>query len=309
MNKNSKIYVAGHAGMAGGALLAGLKSRGYANLIVRSRKELDLVSQSSVAGFFAKEKPEYVVLAAGKAGGIYANNEYCADFIYENVMIQSNVIYQAFLSGVKKLVFFACSAVYPKDRTVPMCEADLLTGPLERMTEAGGVAKIAGWKMCESFNRQYGADFITLIPTNIYGPGQKYDALDSMVIPSLLLKFHQAKMGGRGTVAINGDGSQIRDFLYVDDLASAAIFILEEYHGNDYFNVASGRNCSIRELAAIIKKEVGYKGDIAFDTTKTSGIFMKVLDVSRIKSLGWSGRVDLEEGIRRSYKDFLKQQV
>ena len=301
MNKNSKIY------MAGAAVLSQLKSRGYTNLVVRSRKELDLVDQSAVAGFFAKEKPEYVVLAAGKTGGIYANNEYCADYIYENVMIQSNIIYQAFLSEVKKLVFFSCSVVYPKDRTCPMREEDILTGPLERMTEAGTVAKIAGWKMCESFNRQYGTDFITLILTNIYGPGQRYDAFDSMVVPALLLKFHQAKINGHDKVVIKGDGSQIRDFLYVDDLASAAIFILEEYRGNDCFNVASGRNCSIRELAAIIKKEVGYEGQIAYDATKASGIPMKVLDGSRMKALGWFARVDLEDGIRRAYRDLLKQ--
>lgn len=307
MNKNSKIYVAGHQGMAGAALLSRLKSRGYTNLVVRTRKELDLVSQSSVADFFSKEKPEYVVLAAGKTGGIYANNEYCADFIYENIMVQSNVFYQAFLSGVKKLVFFACSAVYPKDRGCPMKEDALLTGPVEGMTEAGAVAKIAGWKMCESFNRQYGTDFVTLIPTNIYGPGQKYSALDSMVVPALILKFHQAKMNRQATVAINGDGSQIRDFLYVDDLASAAIFILEEYKGNDYFNVATGRNCSIRELAEIIKKEVGYKGLITYDPTKASGISMKVLDVSKVKALGWVSHVDLEDGIRRTYADFRKQ--
>jgi GDP-L-fucose synthase len=305
MDKTDKIFIAGHTGMTGSALLSEMSLRGFSNIVTSNRKDIDLVNQSQVATFFSQERPDYVLIAAGKTGGIYANNGYCADFLYENLMIQNNIIHQSFLHEVKKLIFFACSAVYPKDLNYPILETDLLSGQLENMTESGAVAKIAGLKMCESYNRQYGTDFISLIPTNIYGPKQHYDPMDSMVVPAFISKFHRAKTENIPEVTIFGDGSEIRDFLHVDDLVSGTLFLLEKYNGNDYFNIASGYHCSIMELAEIIKTEVGYKGKIVYDKSSPSGIPMKVLNISRINSLGWKSKVIIQDGIHRVYTDFL----
>ncbi len=305
MDKGVKIYVAGNTGMVGSAIVKKLKAKKYENIVTRSRDTLDLLDYNAVKDFFKEEKPDYVFMAAAKQGGIYANQTYRADFIYENIAMQSNVIHLSFLHEVRKLMFFACSSIYPKHCPQPMKEEYILTGSLEPTNEPFAVAKITGLKMCESYNRQYGTDFITVIPTNLYGPNQKYERMNSLVVPALIRKFHEAKENGKSEVVLWGSGRASRDLLYVDDLARACILLMEEYHGNDVFNIATGEDCTIAELAEIIKKTVGYEGDIIYDPSRPEGVFRKVSDVSKINSLGWKYNIGLEEGINLVYKDLL----
>ena len=304
MNKNAKIYIAGHMGLVGSALLKKLTYNGFTNLITRSRKELNLLDQNAVAGFFATEKPEYVFFSAGKTGGIYANNTYRADFIYENTVMQSNVIHQSFLHEIKKLMFYACSCIYPRQCPQPMKEEYILIQPLEYTNEPFGIAKIAGLKMCESYNRQYGTEFISVIPTNIYGPKQHYEPINSLVLPSLIQKIHQAKNMDSDEVILWGSGLPRRDFLYVDDAADASIFIMENYDGIDPVNFGSDVDYSIAELADIIKFEIGYNGNIVFDTSYPDGVQNKLQDISVLKNLGWQQSVSLHSGIHITYNEF-----
>ncbi len=307
MNKEDKIYVAGHTGLVGSALIRKLAEHGYNNLITCKREDLDLLDQQKVAVFFEDYKPHHVFFAAGKTGGIYANNAYRADFIYENIVMQSNVINQSFLHEVHKLMFYACSSIYPKICPQPMKEEYILTAPMELTNEPFAIAKIAGLKMCESFNRQYGTDFLTVIPTNLYGPNQKYDRLNALVVPSLIQKFHKAKEEGDESVDIWGSGHPIRDFLYVDDLAEASIFLMENFEGNLLLNVGTGKGHSIANLGEIIKKEVGYKGNIIYNASLPDGVSQKRQDVSKINKLGWKYSVGIEEGIHFTYQDYLKR--
>lgn len=305
MKKGERIYVCGHTGMVGSALIRKLTPKGYVNIITCSREDLDLLDQRAVAAFFEEKKPEHVFFAAGKTGGIYANNTYRADFIYENIVMQSNVIHQSFLHEVRKLMFYACSCIYPKSCSQPMKEEYLLSGSIESTNEAFAVAKIAGLKMCESYNRQYGTDFMTIIPTNVYGPNQRYEPMNSLVVPSLIQKFHNAKILGEDVVTIWGSGYPARDFLYVDDLAEASIFLMENYEGNVLLNVGMGKDCTIAELAEVIKREVDYKGTIIYNTALPDGVPSKLQDVSKINDLGWKSCFELEEGIQLTYQDFL----
>jgi GDP-L-fucose synthase len=305
METGEKIYVAGHQGMVGSAILKKLEEKGYSNIVLRSRRELDLLDQSAVSDFFQKEQPDWVFFAAGKTGGIYANNTYRADFLYENIVMQGNVIHQAFLNGAQKLLFPACSCIFPKNCLQPMKEEHVLTGALEPTNEPFAIAKIAGLKMCEAYNRQYGTDFITVIPTNLYGPNQRYEPMNSLVVPSLLEKFHHAKISDDDQVSLWGTGRPTRDFLFVDDLAIASIFLMENYEGNVIVNVGTGREYSIKELAEVIRSEVGFEGTIEFDPSLPDGVDRKLQDVTRINELGWEYSVDLKEGIHLTYEDYL----
>ena len=304
MDGNAKIYVAGHTGMVGTAVVNTLLRKGYHNCVVRPRDRLDLLDQKSVIDFFAKERPEYVFFAAGRTGGIHANNTYRADFIYENILMQSNVIHQAFMHEVKKLIFYACSCVFPKVCPKPITEEHLLTGAIESTNEPFAIAKIAGIKMCESYNRQYGTDFITVIPTNIYGPNQRYEPMNSLVVPALIRKFHHAREKNADSVVIWGSGKPSRDLLFVDDLAEASLFLMEHYEGDVLLNVGTGREYTIAELVEVVRAEVGFTGKILYDTAHPDGVLEKLQDVSRINDLGWQYQVDLKEGIRRTYQDF-----
>jgi len=306
MQKDDRIYVAGHSGLIGSAIVRHLKKYGYTNIIVCDHADIDLARQSQVEEFFREEQPDYVFLAAGKVGGVYANNTYRADFIYENLEIQNNVIHQSFLNEVKKLVFFSCSCVYPKHCPQPMREEYLLSNYLEPTNEPFAIAKIAGMKMCESYNRQYGTDFISVIPTNVYGPNQNYEPMNSLVVPAMIMKFHEAKTYNHDKVSLWGSGRPSRDFLFVDDLADAAIFIVENYSGNETFNLGTGRNYTIRELAEIIRDMVGFKGDIIFDQSKPDGVSVKLQDVSKLTELGWKYKVKLESGLRIAYDNYVK---
>ncbi len=307
MNMNDKIYVAGHTGLVGSAIIRQLIKNGFLNIITCNRLELDLCNQEQVKTFFEREKPDYVFLAAAKMGGVFANNTYRADFIYENLMIQTNVIHQSFLNEVKKLLFLSSADVYPKNYQIPMKEEHLLTGTLEDTCEPYAVAKLAGIKLCESYNRQYGTDFIVAIAPNVYGPHQHYDILNAQVVPSLIKKFHDAKISNSDEVIIWGTGSPVRDFLFVDDLADACIFLMQNYSGTDFLNIGTGKECSIFELTETIKKVVGYNGKIIFDRTKPGGAAKKLLDISNIKNLGWSAKTDLVDGIKIAYQSFLEE--
>ncbi|MBF0125146.1 MAG: GDP-L-fucose synthase [Magnetococcales bacterium] len=304
-NNNAKIYVAGHSGMVGSALVRVLRERGANNLLLRSRAELDLLDQSRVAQFFEQEKPEYVFFAAGRTGGIYANNTYRADFIYENITIQNHILHQSFLHGVQKLVFFACSCIYPRQCAQPMQEEDILTGTLEATNEPFAIAKLAGLKMCESYNRQYGTNFITVIPTNVFGPGQHYAPLNSLVVPSLIQKFHRAKVNGEDEVVLWGTGRPARDFLYVDDLADASLFLMDRYDGHVLLNVCTGEEWTIGTLAQIIKEVVGFTGNVRYDPSRPDGVLHRLQDPSKLHALGWQHRVGLREGIRLTYQAYL----
>ena len=305
MKKEDKIYVAGDTGLVGSALIRILAGKGYRHIVTRPAEQLDLLDQKAVAIFFEQEKPQYVFFAAGKTGGIYANNTYRADFLYENMLMQCNVIHQSFLHEVRKLMFYACSCIYPKHCPQPMKEEHILSGFLEPTNEPFAVAKIAGLKMCESYNRQYGTDFITVIPTNLYGPNQRYELMNSLVVPSLIQKFYQAKVDDEDAVVIWGSGRPARDCLYVDDLVDASIFLMESYQGNEVFNVGTGKDYTIADIAEITKKIVGYTGDIIYDRSLPDGVLKKLQDVSKINDLGWKSRVNLEEGIDLTYQDFL----
>lgn len=305
MDKNQKIYVAGHTGLIGSALVRQLKSKGYKNLITATYSELNLKDSRQVQSFFEATKPDYVLLAAGKTGGLYAVDTYGADFIYENLMIQLNIIHMAFLTEAKKLVFFSCSSVYPKMAPQPMKEEAILSSSLEPTSEEFAITKIAGMKMCQAYNKQYGTDFLSVIPTNIYGINQKYEPLNSPVIPSLIRKFHKAKVNKESSVVIWGTGRPARDFLFADDCADACLFLLENNVSNEPINIGSGKDHTIRELAEIIQKTVGYEGEITYDTSKPDGVMTKLQDISKMNRLGWRPKVGLEEGIRLAYEDYL----
>ena len=305
MEKNSKIYVAGHRGMVGSAIVRELRRQGYANIITRTHSELDLTRQSDVEAFFAQERPEYVFLAAAKVGGIVANDTAPADFMYENMMLGMNVIHSAWRGGCRKLEFLGSSCIYPRLAPQPMREDCLLTGPLERTNEAYALAKIAGLKYCEYLNRQYGTDFISVMPTNLYGPNDNYHPEHSHVLPALIRRFHEAKEQGLPYVTCWGDGSPLREFLYVDDLAELCVLLMNRYSGSGTVNAGTGREVTIRELTETVAKVVGYTGEVRWDTSRPNGTPRKLLDVSKAASLGWRYRTELEEGIRLAYADFL----
>ncbi len=307
MDKNSKIYVAGHRGMVGSALIRKLEENGYTNLIYRTSKELDLMRQVDVENFFEKEKPEYVFLAAAKVGGIHANNTFPADFIYNNLMIESNIIHSAYKNGVKKLLFLGSSCIYPKMADQPIKEEYLLTGPLETTNEAYAIAKITGIELCKFYRRQYGCDFISAMPTNLYGINDNFDLQTSHVLPALIRKIHEAKENNNKEVVMWGTGKPKREFLYVDDLADACIHLMNNYSDEIHVNVGTGEDIEIRELVEVIKKVVGFTGLITNDLSKPDGTPRKLLDVSLLHKTGWKHKVELEEGIKRVYKWYLKQ--
>jgi GDP-L-fucose synthase len=302
MNKSNKIYVAGHRGLVGAAIMRRLAGEGYSHLLTRTRLELDLTDQAAVRRFFETERPEYVFLAAAKVGGIHANDAYPADFIRDNLLIQTHVIDAAYRSGAKKLAFLGSSCIYPKLAPQPLKEEYLLTGALEPTNQWYAVAKIAGIKMCQAYRRQYGFQAVSLMPTNLYGPGDNFDLANSHVLPALLRKFHEAKAAERPEVVVWGTGTPRREFLHVDDLADAALFLMQHYDGEEMVNVGVGEDVSIRELAMLVKKVVGYQGEIVFDTSKPDGTPRKLMDVERLHALGWQARIPLEEGIRATYE-------
>ena len=305
MDKDSKIYVAGHRGMVGSAIVRELQRQGYTNIITRTHAELDLTRQDQVEQFFADERPEYVFLAAAKVGGIIANQSALADFMYENMMLEMNVIHAAWKNGCKKLEFLGSSCIYPRLAPQPMKEDCLLTSALEPTNEAYALAKISGLKYCEYLNRQYGTDFISLMPTNLYGPNDNYHTTHSHVLPALIRRFHEAKEQGLKEVTCWGDGSPLREFLYVDDLANLCVFLMENYSGNETVNAGSGKEITIKGLTELVAKVVGYEGAILWDTSKPNGTPRKLLDVSKSAAMGWTAKTSLEEGIRLAYADFL----
>jgi len=309
MKKDSKIFVAGHRGMVGSALVRKLQSEGYTNIITKSRKELDLTNQFQVNHFFHFERPEYVFLAAAKVGGIKANNDFKADFIYQNLMIQTNVINASYQNGVKKLLFLGSSCIYPKMATQPLKEEYLLSGKLESSNDAYAIAKISGIKMCQSFNVQYGTNFISVMPTNLYGQGDNYHLENSHVMPALIRKFHEAKNAGNPEVEIWGSGKPMREFLYVDDLAEACLFLMLNYNDSEIVNIGTGEDISIKDLSQLIKEVVGFSGTIIYDSSKPDGTPRKLLDVSKIHELGWSHKTDLKRGIELTYKHFLNESL
>lgn len=304
MRKDSKIFVAGHRGMVGSAIVRELERQGYSNIVTRTHKELDLTKQTDVSDFFNKEKPEYVFLGAAKVGGIGANNAHPADFMWENMMIEMNVIHSAWKSGVKKLLFLGSSCIYPKLAPQPMKEDCLLTSSLEPTNEAYALAKISGLKYCEYLNRQYGTDYISVMPTNLYGPGDNYHPENSHVLPAFIRRFHEAKMKNAEKVVCWGDGSPLREFLYVDDLAQLCVLLMNEYSGNETVNAGSGKELTIKELAETVARVVGYEGVIEWDASKPNGTPRKLLDVSKAKALGWEYTTTLENGIKLAYDDF-----
>ena len=305
MYKNAKIYVAGHKGMVGSAIVRALQKEGYNNIITRTHEELNLIRQDAVEAFFEQEKPEIVVLAAAKVGGIVANESALADFMYDNMMLEMNVIHAAFKNNCKKLLFLGSSCIYPRLAPQPMPESCLLTGELEKTNEAYALAKISGLKYCEFLNRQYGTDYISVMPTNLYGPNDNYHPTHSHVLPALIRRFHEAKEAGLESVTCWGDGTPLREFLYVDDLADLCVFLLNNYSGNETVNAGTGKELTIKELTEIVARVVGYKGKIEWDPTKPNGTPRKLLDVSKAKALGWTYKTELEDGIRLAYEDFL----
>lgn len=309
MELGAKIYVAGHRGLVGSAIVRGLQAKGYTNLVYRTSSELDLRKFDDVVTFFAKEKIDYVFMAAAKVGGIVANNEYPADFIRDNLLIQTNVIDAAYKSGVTKLLFLGSTCIYPKLAPQPLKEEYLLTGELEPTNEPYAIAKIAGIKMCQSYNRQYGTNYISVMPTNLYGPNDNFDLEKSHVLPALIRKIYEAKISHAAHVEIWGSGTPLREFLHADDLADACLFLMKEYASNEIINVGVGEDISIRELAELIKKVIGYNGDLVFNTSKPDGTPRKLVDVTRISNLGWKAKIDLEEGIRSAYQWFIDNQI
>ena len=306
MHKDSKIFVAGHKGMVGSAIVRMLESQGYSNIITVDKRDIDLTSQAETNIFFNSNEPEYVFLAAAKVGGIHANRAYKASFIYNNLMIQSNVISAAWSSGVKKLLFLGSSCIYPKMCPQPIKEEYLLTGALEPTNDAYAIAKIAGIKMCQSYNEQHGTDFISAMPTKLYGPNDNYDLENSHVLPAMIRKFHEAKLSGKESVEIWGTGTPKREFLYVDDLAEACLFLMNEYSGSEIVNVGTGEDVTIAELAYGVSKVVGYEGRIEFNPEMPDGTPKKLLDVSKMKSLGWTAKTGLREGIEKTYREYAK---
>ncbi len=309
MNKDSKIYIAGHRGLVGSAILRALQSKGYARFILRSHQELELENQKDVEALFADERPEYVFLAAAKVGGILANNTYPADFIYDNIIVQTNIIHSSYKYHVKKLLFLGSSCIYPKYAKQPIKEEYLLTGELEATNEPYAVAKIAGIKMCQAYNRQYGTNFISVMPTNLYGPNDNFDLNSSHVLPALMRKFHDAKMNRQTSVALWGTGCPYREFLHVDDLADACVFLMKNYDQSEIVNIGCGEDITIKRLAELISEIVGYQGQIVWDTTKPDGTPRKLLDITKIKSLGWNPKIDLREGVTKVYKSFLEKEA
>jgi GDP-L-fucose synthase len=308
MDKTSKIYVAGHRGMVGSAIVRKLNSEGYTNLVLRTSAELDLRNQNQVESFFSTEKPEYVFLAAAKVGGILANNTYRADFLYENLMIESNVIHQSYVHKVKKLLFLGSSCIYPKNAPQPLKEEYLLSGYLEETNEPYAIAKIAGIKLCESYRRQYGCDFISAMPTNLYGPNDNYDLNNSHVIPALIRKFYEAKESKSPTVVVWGSGKPLREFMHVDDLADACLFLMGKYSVEKFINIGTGRELTIKDLAYLIKQTVGFEGNIVLDANGLDGTPRKLMDVSKLSDLGWTNKIELPSGLRSVYENhFLKQ--
>ena len=305
MDKNGKIYVAGHRGMVGSAIVRALEKNGYHNIVTRTHKELDLTRQDAVEAFFAEEKPDYVFLAAAKVGGIVANNEAPADFLYENMILEMNVIHSAFKNNVKKLMFLGSSCIYPRMCPQPIKEEYLLTGALEQTNEAYALSKISGLKYCEYLNRQYHTDYISVMPTNLYGPNDNYHPTHSHVLPALIRRFHEAKVDKLPYVTCWGTGKPLREFLYVDDLADACVFLMNNYSGNETVNLGTGKELTIKELTELVAKVIGYTGEIRWDSSKPDGTPRKLLDVSKLESLGWHYKTELEEGIRLSYQDFL----
>lgn len=309
MDRHAGIYIAGHRGMVGSAIVRELKKQGYSNLITRTHDELNLICQRETEEFFAEVKPEYVFLAAAKVGGIVANYEAPADFMYENTMMEMNVIHAAWKNGCKKLLFLGSSCIYPRMAPQPMKESCLLTSELEETNEAYALAKISGLKYCAYLNRQYGTDYISVMPTNLYGPNDNYHPTHSHVLPALIRRFHEAKEKGLASVTCWGDGSPLREFLYVDDLANLCVFLMNHYSGNEPVNAGTGKELTIKELTELTAKVIGYEGEIHWDTGRPNGTPRKLLDVSRAAELGWTYRTELEEGIRLTYEDFLKNPV
>ena len=309
MEKGSKIYIAGHNGMVGSAIWRKLESEGFTNLIGRTSKQLDLKNQQEVEDFFAAEKPEYVFLAAAKVGGIVANNTFRADFLYDNLMIQSNVIHQSYIHKIKKLLFLGSSCIYPKLAPQPLKEEYLLTGLLEQTNEPYAIAKIAGIKMCDAYRSQYGCNFISAMPTNLYGPNDNYDLQNSHVLPALIRKFQEAKVQKKKKVQIWGTGDPKREFLHVDDLAQACLFLMQEYNEAGLVNIGVGEDISIKDLALQIKQLIGYEGELQFDTTKPDGTPRKLMDVSKLTSLGWKARIGLVEGLERTIQEFREKTI
>lgn len=308
MDKNSKIYVAGHRGLVGSALKRRLESKGYSNLILRTHKELDLANQQEVNEFFEREKPEYVFLAAAKVGGILANNTYPAEFIYENLMIEANIIHASYRYGVKKLLFLGSSCIYPKLAPQPLKEEYLLTGPLEETNEAYAIAKIAGIRLCKHYNQQYGTNFISVMPTNLYGPNDNFDLETSHVMPALIRKFYEAKINNEPEVIVWGTGKPLREFMHVNDMADACVYLMENYDYSEigeFVNIGVGEDVTISELVELIKEIVGFEGKIKYDTSKPDGTPRKLMDVSRLNKLGWKAKISLKEGIRETYEWYI----
>lgn len=305
MEKNAKIYVAGHRGMVGSAIVRALEKQGYTNIIERTHKELDLTRQDQVESFFAEEKPDYVFLVAAKVGGIIANSEALADFMYDNMILEMNVIHSAWKNGCKKLMFLGSSCIYPRMAPQPMPESCLLTSELEKTNEAYALAKISGLKYCEFLNRQYGTDYISVMPTNLYGPNDNYHPTHSHVLPALIRRFHEAKISGAESVTCWGDGTPLREFLYVDDLADACVYLMNTYSGNETVNLGTGKELTIKELTELVAEVIGYEGEILWDVSKPNGTPRKLLDVSKLESLGWKYKTELPEGIKLAYEDFL----
>jgi GDP-L-fucose synthase len=305
ITKEAKIYVAGHRGMVGSAIVRQLRNNGYANIVTRTRQELDLTNQAAVSEFMRQQRPDYIVLAAAKVGGIHANNIYRAEFIYQNMMIEANIIHAAWQAGVMNLLFLGSSCIYPRDCPQPMKEEYLLTGPLEPTNEPYAIAKIAGIKLCESYNRQYGTRYVSVMPTNLYGPNDNYHLDNGHVLPALIRKAHEAKVRGGKELAVWGSGRPMREFLYVDDLADACVFLMEQGIGEGLFNIGTGKDVTIRELAELVMSVVGFQGEIVFDASKPDGTPRKLLNVDRMRELGWQAKTSLRDGIAKAYADFL----
>ncbi len=306
MEKSAKIYVAGHRGMVGSAIIRNLQSNGYNNIITKTSAELDLRNQQAVTNFFAQNKPEYVFLAAAKVGGIVANNTLRADFLYDNLAIQNNVIHNAFVYGVTKLMFLGSSCIYPKLANQPLVEESLLSGFLEPTNEPYAIAKIAGIKLCEAYRAQYGCNFVSVMPTNLYGPNDNYDLTNSHVLPALIRKFHEAKINNNATVQCWGTGSPLREFLHADDMAAACVFLMETYNEAQFLNIGTGQDLTIKALSEMVAKIVGYTGQIVWNTDMPDGTPRKLMDVSKLHNLGWSHKIKLEDGITLAYADFLE---
>lgn len=308
MDKQAKIFVAGHRGMVGSAIVRRLEQAGYTQVLTRSRQELDLLNQQAVHDFVHAEKPDYLFIAAAKVGGIQANNVYRADFLYQNLVIEANLIHAAHTAGVQRLMFLGSSCIYPKLAPQPLKEDCLLTGPLEPTNEPYAIAKIAGIKLCEAYNHQYGRQYISVMPTNLYGPNDNYDLNNSHVLPALIRKAHEAKLRGDQSLVVWGTGTPMREFLYADDLADACVYLMEQGYDGPLVNVGTGTDVTIRELAETVVKVVGFEGDLSFDSSKPDGTPRKLMDVSRLTGLGWQARTGLEEGIALAYQDFLRRQ-